>query len=35
MPFTRERMNELLDLAAAGIKQLIAAQQRAIEEMSK
>jgi len=35
MPFTRERMNELLDLAAAGIKQLIGAQQQAIEEIAR
>jgi ribonuclease PH len=35
MPFTRERMDELLDLAAVGIKQLIASQQHAIEELAK
>ena len=29
-PFTREQMNTLLDLAQLGIKQLIAAQQRAL-----
>ncbi len=32
MPFTRDRLNELLDLAAVGIKELLAAQQRALAE---
>jgi ribonuclease PH len=32
MPFTRERMDDLLDLAASGIKQVLAAQNRALEE---
>lgn len=32
MPFTRERMDEMLDLAAAGIKQLLSAQKDALEE---
>jgi len=32
MPFTRERMDEMLGLAAIGIKQLIAAQKSALEE---
>jgi ribonuclease PH len=34
MPFTRERMDEMIDLAAVGIKQLVAAQKRALEEIS-
>ncbi len=33
MPFTRERMDEMLDLAAAGIKRLLSAQSRALEEI--
>jgi ribonuclease PH len=33
MPFTRERLDEMLDLAAAGIKQLIAAQREALAEI--
>jgi len=32
MPFDRERMQKLLELASNGIKQLIAAQKRALEE---
>ena len=32
MPFTRERMDEMLDLAGAGIKQLLSAQKDALEE---
>ena len=32
MPFTRERMDELLDLAAGGTKRLFSAQKRALEE---
>jgi ribonuclease PH len=35
MPFTRERMNELLDLATAGIRQLLAAQKRALDEIAQ
>ncbi len=33
MPFTRERLDEMLDLAAAGIKQLLSAQKDALEEI--
>jgi ribonuclease PH len=32
MPFTRERMDEMLALAGDGIKQLLAAQRKALEE---
>jgi len=32
MPFDRDRLNELLDMAAYGVKQLHAAQRRALEE---
>jgi ribonuclease PH len=32
MPFTRQRLDEMLDVAAAGIKQLIAAQREALAE---
>jgi ribonuclease PH len=32
MPFTRERMDEMLALAGEGIKQLLAAQRKALEE---
>ncbi len=32
MPFTRERMDEMLGLAAVGIRQLVAAQRSALEE---
>jgi ribonuclease PH len=35
MPFTRERMNELLDLATVGIRQLLAAQKRALDEIAQ
>ena len=35
MPFTRERMNELLDLATAGIRHLLAAQKRALDEIAQ
>ncbi len=35
MPFTRERMNELLDLASAGIRQLLAAQKHALDEIAQ
>ena len=33
MPFTRERMDEMLDLAGAGRKQLLSAQKDALEEI--
>ncbi|UCC69216.1 MAG: ribonuclease PH [Armatimonadota bacterium] len=33
MPFTRERMDEMIGLAAIGVKQLVAAQKRALEEI--
>ena len=33
MPFTRPRLGEMLDLAAVGIKRLIAAQKSALEEI--
>ncbi|MBP7621399.1 MAG: ribonuclease PH [Gemmatimonadales bacterium] len=32
-PFTREQLNQMLDLAGAGIKQLIAAQRQALAEI--
>ncbi|MFB3880495.1 MAG: ribonuclease PH [Armatimonadota bacterium] len=32
LPFDRDRLNELLDMAAIGVKQLHAAQRRALEE---
>jgi ribonuclease PH len=32
LPFDRDRLNEMLDLAGRGMKQLSAAQQRALEE---
>jgi len=32
MPFTRERMDEMLDVAGPGIKQLLSAQKDALEE---
>jgi ribonuclease PH len=35
MPFTRERMGELLDLASAGIRELLAAQKRALDEIGE
>jgi len=35
MPFTRERMSELLDLATAGIRELLAAQKRALDEIGQ
>jgi len=35
MPFTRERMDEMLGLAAVGVKQLIAAQKSALEEIGR
>ncbi len=34
MPFSRERMNDMLSLAETGIKQLIALQKKALEEGS-
>jgi ribonuclease PH len=33
VPFTRDRLNEMLDLATAGIKQLIAKQREALAEL--
>jgi ribonuclease PH len=33
MPFTRDQMNQMLDLATAGIKQLIAVQRAALAEI--
>jgi ribonuclease PH len=33
MPFTREQLDQMLDLATAGIKQLLAAQRKALEEI--
>jgi ribonuclease PH len=33
MPFTRDQMNQMLDLATAGIKQLITAQRAALAEI--
>ena len=35
MPFTREQMNQMLDIATGGIKQLLAAQQAALAEIAK
>jgi len=35
MPFTRERMNELLDLAGVGIKRLLAIQQQALQQVGQ
>ena len=32
LPFDRDRLNEMLDMAASGVKQLHAAQRRALEE---
>jgi ribonuclease PH len=33
MPYTREQLNQMLDLATAGVKQLIAAQRAALAEI--
>ncbi len=35
LPFDRDRLNQILDLATVGIKQLFAAQQRALAEVDK
>jgi ribonuclease PH len=35
MPFTREQMNQMLDLATGGIRQLLAAQKEALAEAEK
>jgi ribonuclease PH len=32
LPFDRDRLNEMLDLAAQGVKEILAAQRRALEE---